>query len=332
MVTWGTPVRPMLARTANEAFDSPQWTFEVKWDGTRTICFHGDRTWFQNRRSKDITYRYPEVQVRVDHQAILDGEIVVLRDGLPNFRALQEREHVSDPRTIKDFSVAMPATYVVFDLLYLDGTDLTRTPLERRRELLDEVLSGTNVERCDHIRGRGRDFFDAVRSRGLEGIIAKRLSSLYYEGKRSRDWLKIKATRTIDALVCGLTQGTGSRRETFGALVLGVHGDVGLVYIGRVGTGFDEDVLKQMTEMAGELEGPCPFPTVPAAEPGGVRWLRPLLVCEVRYLEFTAEGALRAPSFIRLRPDKPPEECRLPSDAPDPIPDRRLPHRWGRRT
>ncbi len=328
MVAWDALVRPMLAQSAEEPFDSPDWIFEVKWDGTRVICFHGDRVRFQNRRFKDIRYRYPEIQV-TGPRAIYDGEIVVLRGGLPNFIALQEREHLADPRAIAQASIEKPASYVVFDVLRLEDEDLTRLPLQRRKEILAENLGGANVVGCDYIRGRGRDLFHVARDRGLEGIIAKRLSSRYLEGKRSKDWLKIKATKTIDAVVCGLTRGVGSRATTFGALILGAYRDGQLFYIGRVGTGFDEALLSQILDLTRGLEGPCPFP-VPPPEPEVLVWLRPALVSEVCYLEFTPDGALRAPSFMRLRDDKPPGECLLPPGAPVRAPGARGSVHWRR--
>ncbi len=322
-------MRPMLAQSAEEPFDSEEWLFEVKWDGTRSICFHGDRTWFQNRRFRDITHRYPEVTVRGERQAIFDGEIVVLHDGFPSFRALQEREHISDHRTIRTRSEEMPATYVVFDLLYLDGRDLTRLPLSQRKALLRENIGGTNVEFCDYVEAKGRALFQAARDRGLEGIIAKRLSSRYQEGVRSRHWLKVKATKTIDAVVCGLTQGMGHREGSFGALLLGLHHGDGLVYVGKVGTGFDGPTTRQILEATRDLDGQCPFPTVPS-DPRQVRWLRPVLVCEVKYLEFTWDSALRAPSFLRLRNDKSPQECLLPPGVSPTPPEHRPSLRWRR--
>ncbi len=332
MVTWGAMVRPMLCQPADEPFDSPDWIFEVKWDGTRIICFHGDRTWFQNRRFKDITERYPEIRVGGGHRAIYDGEIVIVRDGLPSFRALQEREHIADPRTIQSRSVEMPATYVVFDILYLDGEDLTPLPLKRRKEILKENLQGTNVEFLDFVEGQGRGLFEAVRSKGLEGIIAKRISSPYKEGTRSKHWLKIKATKTIDAVVCGLTEGTGTREGAFGALLLGLYSDDGrLVYVGKVGTGFDAAILREIVDATRGIEGPCPFTPLPP-DPRPVRWLLPRLVCEVRYLEFTWDSALRAPSFVRLRSDKPPGDCLVPPGVSSTPPERRPSLHWGRKT
>lgn len=331
MVEWERMVRPMLAQPADAPFDDKEWIFEVKWDGTRTICFHdAGRNRFQNRRFKEIAHRYPEIVVEGSKRAIYDGELVILRDGVPSFRGLQEREHISDPRLIEQRSIEMPGTYVVFDILYLEGRDLTPLPLAERKEILREELSGKNVEFCDYIVERGGGLFDAAKARGLEGIIAKRLSSRYQEGVRSKNWLKIKTIKTIDAVLCGLTAGEGNRKDSFGALVLGLYSDEdALVYIGKVGTGFDGSTIRMILSATEGLEGPCPFPAVPG-DPRPIRWLKPTLVCEVKYLEFTWDSALRAPSFVRMRSDKPAVDCRLPPGVSPTPPDRRPSLRWGR--
>jgi len=248
-------IKPMLAESLREPFDSPDHVFEVKWDGTRAIAFvRGGAHRFQNRRFNDITSRYPELRVRTRKDAILDGEVVILADGIPSFERLQAREHTGDRIRIEYLAKRMPATYVAFDVLYVEKEDVTGLPLERRKELLQDLLvQEGNVAISEMIDARGVDFFRAVVDRGLEGIIAKRKGSRYHMGKRTRDWIKIKKSIHLDCIVCGITQGSGERASTFGALVLGVYRGGELSYVGRVGTGFDEAtrlVLQQVGEFA----------------------------------------------------------------------------------
>jgi DNA ligase D-like protein (predicted ligase) len=305
-------IKPMLAESLREPFDSPDHVFEVKWDGTRAIAFvRGGAHRFQNRRFNDITSRYPELRVRTRKDAILDGEVVILADGIPSFERLQEREHTGDRIRIDYLAKRMPATYVAFDVLYVEKEDVTGLPLERRKELLQDLLvQEGNVAISEMIDARGVDFFRAVVDRGLEGIIAKRKGSRYHMGKRTRDWIKIKKSIHLDCIVCGITQGSGERASTFGALVLGVYRGGEVSYVGRVGTGFDEatrrEILERLRPFAADS---CPFREVPEMEDPVGFWARPGLVCEVRFLEWSKEGHMRAPAFGRVRADKDPREC-----------------------
>jgi bifunctional non-homologous end joining protein LigD len=305
-------IKPMLAEALREPFDSPDHVFEVKWDGTRAIAFlRGGSQRFQNRRFNDITSRYPELRVRTRKDAILDGEVVVLANGIPSFERLQEREHTGDRIRIEYLAKRSPATYVVFDVLYVEKEDVTALPLERRKELLRElVVEEGNVAISETIDARGIDFFRAAVDRGLEGIIAKRKGSRYHMGRRSRDWIKIKKSISLDCVVCGVTRGAGERAATFGALVLGVYRGGTLSYVGRVGTGFDEgtrqEILARLRPFAADA---CPFPEVPETEDPIDFWARPGLVVEARFLEWSKDGHLRAPTFGRIRPDKDPREC-----------------------
>lgn len=305
----------MLATPRSEPFDSEEYIFEVKWDGTRTIAFCGDDLRLQNRRLMDITYRYPEIRPRLRRAAVLDGELVVMHAGRPDFQRLQQRERVRDDFQASILADELPATYVVFDILHLEDRSLMGLPLEERLRLLDEVIvPGGNVSLSEPIRHEGVAFFEAAKKRGLEGIMAKRLDSPYLPGRRVEFWLKIKTYRSLDCVICGLTVGRGARSPLFGALILGAYRGGELVFIGKVGTGFHEAIMAEIEELSRTLVDDCPLSVEPAVEPGVKVWLRPSLVCEVKYLEFTKDGKLRSPVFVRLRRDLEPEECALPED------------------
>ncbi len=307
----------MLAVPRTDPFDSDDCVYEVKWDGTRVIAFLDKGRKFQNRRLRDIAYRYPEIQPRVRGRVVLDGEIVVLRQGKPDFSLLQQREHAGDELKAALLAKEWPATFVVFDILHWEDQSLLRMPLQERRRFLEEVLEpGGNVYLSEEIRGQGVAFFQAAKEKGLEGIMAKRLDSPYEPGKRVPYWMKIKTYNALDCVVCGLTEGMGWRSDLFGALVLGAYSDGKLHFLGKVGTGFDERMMREIADLSRPLVGRCPFAEKPKVEPAVRAWLKPRLVCEVKYLEFTQEGRLRAPVFLRLRPGVEPEDCVLPSSYP----------------
>ena len=314
---WNLKIHPMLAVLSEEPFDSDDHVFELKWDGTRALCFcDGDSRRFQNRRLYDTTGRYPELVVHTRGRAILDGEIALMRDGRPSFIALQEREHLTKPLDIRLLSMQSPATYVVFDILYLDGRDLTHLPLMERRAILADTLdrSGT-VSLSEPIEREGRAFYRSVLDRGLEGIIAKRKASRYQIGKRSRDWLKIKKRQTFPCIVAGLTQGEGNRADTFGSLILGMYHEGALRYVGRVGTGFNDATRRDILARCKALEGPRPFAEEPDMVEPVAFWMRPGLVADVHFLEMTRDGMMRAPSFGRLRLDLRPGDSVFPPPA-----------------
>lgn len=315
-------IRPMLATLQLTPFDSEDHIFELKWDGTRALAFvspdGGVR--LQNRRLYDITGRYPDVRPDVGgRKAILDGEIVVMVGGKPSFPALQDREHAATDFNVRLRAKEFPATYVVFDVLYVDGKDLTALPLmERKAVLRDLVRPAANVTLSDYIEREGRAYYGAILDRGLEGVIAKRKGSRYAIGRRTRDWLKIKKRVTIDVVVCGLTKGEGVRADTFGSLILGLYDGPALRYIGRAGTGFGDEQRREILRACEAVRGERPFAREPDMTEPVAFWTRPALVAEVRYLELTQDGMLRAPSFGRMRDDKRPTECTFP--RPDAAP------------
>ncbi|MHB8718019.1 MAG: DNA ligase D [Candidatus Dormibacteria bacterium] len=320
---------PMLAMTAEGPFDRPGWFYEVKWDGVRIVAgVDLQHARLEGRRGhRDETARYPEVCAALvralpGHSAVVDGEVVVLdADGRPSFERLQSRMNVSRQSDVQRAAQAQPATYVVFDLLELDGRDLTETPLRIRKKTLREALrDGPGVLFADHVEGEGLAFFDAVAAGGLEGMMAKRADSPYQPGRRSPDWQKVKAWMTQDCVIAGFTAGRGRRAHEIGALVLGVHGPDGLVHAGQVGTGLNAATLRRLREeLAGRALPSSPLVTVPrTAEP--VTWVRPELVCRVRHAGWTARGVLRHPAFVGLRDDVDAASVRREGEAASPPP------------
>ena len=312
---YGHVIKPMLAESRETPFDSPDHIFELKWDGTRAIAFvRNGRRRFQNRRLSFIEDRYPDLAPRTRRDAILDGEIVVMDGALPSFEKLQERERASGKVRVDYLAKTLPATYVVFDVLYIEGREVMNLPQMERKALLgDLVVEDERVVLSDYIEARGVEYYRAVVGRGLEGVIAKRRDARYHVGKRSKDWIKIKKKASQDCVVAGLTIGEGERRDTFGSIVLGAYHEGQLVHVGRVGTGFSESLRRSLTARLKLLrQEACPFPEIPELEVPIAFWTRPALVAEVHFLEWSKDRHMRAPSFSRLREDKQPGECLLP--------------------
>ena len=307
-----SPPKPMLA-VSGQPFDSPDWIFEPKIDGTRSIALiSSGRARLYNRRSLDITYRYPELEHALAGSSsgcILDGEIAVFADGKPSFHSLAERDHQSQPMRIEYLSRALPASYVVFDILYAGGRSLLDLPLsERKRILQEELEESEEVSRIDSFSARGRDYFSAALKMGIEGVMAKRLASPYQPGRRSQDWIKIKKSLKLDLVVGGCIPGKGERSTYFGGLLLGAYDRDGLRYVGRVGSGFTE---AELAEISGSLVRRETSPFVNPPDRPDIRWTEPLMVVQVSALEITPDGHLRAPVFLRRREDKEPEECEM---------------------
>ncbi|MGH2829687.1 MAG: non-homologous end-joining DNA ligase [Actinomycetota bacterium] len=312
-------LQPMLAEAGGDAFDDPAWRFEPKMDGIRTIAtIATDATRLHSRTGRDHTALYPELANLAQYvnalHAVLDGEIVAAdAAGRPSFERLQQRMNLQAPREIDRARKQIPVTLFVFDALWLDGADLTREPLQMRREILERIVTPSDaLQPTIFVDGAGTALFASAKKLGFEGVVAKRLGSTYQPGRRSRDWRKIKATNRIDCVILGWTPGEGSRAHGFGSLLLGAYRGDEPVWIGQVGTGFTEAAIdKHMTTLK-ELEVPeSAFPDPKLKAIKGARFVRPELVCEVEYLQITADSKLRAPSFKGLRPDKAPEDCRL---------------------
>ena len=317
-----TVIHPMLATPTAKAFDDPDWLFEIKWDGYRAVAFIADsRVRLVSRNQNDLTAQFPELgslpQFVKAQRAILDGEIVALDDeGRSSFSLMQQRTGFQPGKRRLQRRESVSVIYYAFDLLYLDGLDLRRVPLEQRKQLLQERIKvGEVIQFSDHYAEKGLALFEAAKQRGLEGIVAKKRSSAYEE-RRSRDWLKIKITQRQECVIAGYTDPERSR-EYFGALVLGLYDEQGrLIHVGQAGTGFDQKTLKEIFTCLQPLKTrQNPF----HGEIGGLRkvhFVRPELVAEIKFAEWTHESAeggmkLRAPVFMGLRPDKSAEDCRL---------------------
>ena len=298
------------------------WGYEFKWDGVRALArVEGGRIRLHARKGTDITARYPELRALGEElgstEVWLDGEIVALHDGRPSFAALQQRMHMEGERLVRRLAAEVPVTYLVFDVLHLDGRSCLELPYSRRRELLEGLgLTGPYWHTSPSYTGDGAAVVDAAKEQRLEGVIAKRLASRYLAGRRSSDWVKITESRPMEVVVGGWRPGEGRRVDTLGSLMIGVPASDGLRYVGQVGTGFTDEVLHMLITKLRALEQPnSPFANeVPRERAKGAHWVRPELVGEVVFLEWTPDGRLRAPSWRGLRPDKDPGDL-------EPLPD-----------
>jgi bifunctional non-homologous end joining protein LigD len=308
---------PMMARLDTLPRDDERWAFEIKWDGVRAIC-HSEpgRLRLHSRNLLDITPRYPELgrlnRALSHHRAILDGEVVALdAEGRPSFGALQRRMHVTSDAAVRRLAKETPVTYVIFDLLWLDGHSLMELPYTDRRELLTDLRLGDG-ERWrvpDYVAGHGARLLEATAQQGLEGVIAKRLDSPYEPGRRSPCWLKVKNVARQEVVIGGWVPGDGKRRDRIGALLVGVREDDGtLRHVGRVGTGFTESELDRLADLLRPLERKdSPFAPGGPKIPRTAAFAEPSLVADVEFREWTEGGQLRAPSYKGLRDDKPAE-------------------------
>jgi bifunctional non-homologous end joining protein LigD len=297
-------IKPMLALLHEEPFDSEDWIFEIKWDGYRAIAeIHNKECRLYSRNGLSFSKLYPKVfdeLKKIKDDAILDGEIVVINENnKPDFQKLQQY----------DANRHLPILYYVFDCLQYKGKEITHLPLIERKKIAEKVIPKNSIIKyAEHIERSGIDFFTRTVEMDLEGMIAKRAESIYQKGRRSSDWLKIKNHNTQEAVIAGYTEPRGSRKY-FGALILGIYVDGKLKYIGHTGTGFTETLLK---EMYGRLQ-----PLVSSVSPfdkkivvnSPVTWVKPELVCAIKFTEVTEEGILRHPVFVGLRIDKSAKEA-----------------------
>lgn len=314
---WPPLIKPMLAHTGClDDLKKKDFIWEPKLDGTRALVYkRGKKIRFLNRRQKWTEYRYPELAylARNIHPdpCVLDSELVIFdKSGKVDFRLLQEREHQQDPLKIELLSKMQPSSLVVFDILMAGEKEFFEVPLNERKHTLSESVEEDERLKLCYFTDEGKRLWEATQEMKLEGIMGKRKRSTYQIGKRSRDWLKIKAMKTLDCVIVGYTPGEGWRRDYFGALAIGAYRERKLEFLGKVGTGFDEGLLKSLTPALRARE--TPTKPVDAEPPYEVRWVKPELVCKVSYLELSPELRLRAPSFKGLRFDKPPKECEVP--------------------
>ena len=308
-------IAPMMAVPFDEAFDDPAWGFEPKWDGVRAIAEvagGGVRMW--SRNGNEISIAYPEIEEltrTLPDGTIVDGEIVAFQDGRPSFERLQHRMHVRDQRRIAKLAVENPVVYMVFDLLSDAGEDLTGLPLIERRARLEALITpGERVQVSPMTVGAGEALFAAAREQHLEGIVAKRLDSVYVPGRRHPNWRKMKVVHEVDAVIVGWRPGSGGRANGLGSLVIALYDDDELRSIGSVGSGFDSRSLQAMEELVEmvAIDEP-PMRTDDIQDSGAVHWVRPDLVAVVEYREVTTGGHLRAPVFKGMRTDKAPSDC-----------------------
>jgi DNA ligase D-like protein (predicted ligase) len=306
----------MLAQSAKAPFTSKNWIFEIKWDGFRAISYtSGGEIEIRSRNDKELRYTFPELEElgSLTGNTVLDGEIVVMQHGKPDFQALLERNRANSTRDIRYETAELPAIYVVFDMLEKDGKPLVHFPLfERKRILKESVREGKNVIVSEFVETEGESYFQAALQKGLEGIMAKKIVSPYESGMRSSNWLKIKETSTCDCVIFGYTKGEGDREKTFGALILGLYDPSKrlYVYVGKVGTGFSRNVIELLLKTFSGLRiEEKTLQDVDVAEE--VTWLKPELVGEIVYQSVTKDERLRMPRFRGLRVDKPSMDCTL---------------------
>ena len=294
-------LRPMLAKSANAAFNDPEWIFEIKLDGYRALALVDQvSARLISRAGNELSSAYPAIisdLVTTKLAAVFDGEIVVLDEsGVPRFELLQSY------RTARQGYLV----YYVFDLLFLNGRDLRNQPLVQRKETLRQVLNGSEIVRyVEHVDGSGKEFFELARERGLEGIVAKKKSAAYLEGKRVDHWLKIKCRRVEEVIICGFTE-SRVNLNMLGALLVAVREGAKLKYAGLVGTGLNR-APGLISRLRNLVTRERPFKTVPKTDMP-IRWVEPGLVCSIEFQEWTNDALLRGASFLSLRTDKPASE------------------------
>ena len=319
---------PMLASADRSPFSNPDWLFEPKLDGLRAVAHvvNGEVD-LRSRRRNAIAEKYPGVTAALAAQpvsaAVFDGEVVAFDErGVPSFELLQQRMNLGGAIDIAAAEGRVPVMFMAFDLLHLDGYDLTAVALEERKEALARVLlPGGPVALVEHFDATGEEAYAAALALGLEGLVAKRRASHYLPGKRSDNWIKLKARLTDEFVVAGFTRGEGARESTFGSLLLGSsEPDSGLSYRGRAGSGFSDALLVELyAQLAPLVVEASPF-AEPIPEVEIATFVRPHFVAEIEYAEVTSGGVLRAPVFKRLRPDKAPEGVTFPARPADAAP------------
>lgn len=305
-------VRPMLA-TAGTLPTGPGWAYEFKWDGVRTLVdSRAAGLTLTSRLGNEVTLAYPELAglAGVAEDVLLDGEVVSLVDGRPSFSALQNRMHVRKSLEARRLAAAAPVTYLAFDILRLYGVDLTGRPFAERRATLERLAVAGPHWTVSPVFDDGPATLQAATENGLEGVVAKRLASVYRAGARTTDWIKVRFSHRQEFVVGGWEHGEGVRSGGIGSLLLGVYDGDRLVYAGQVGTGFTAAALRTVERRLRPTVVPAsPFAAMPPDVRGRpITWVRPELVVEVEFAEWTVEGRLRFASFQGIRTDKRPRE------------------------
>jgi len=307
------PIVPMRALSGELPTDEQNWAYEIKWDGMRIVAFAGpDGVRLQSSNGRDVTSSFPDLAglpaALGGRTAVLDGELIAAdADGVPSFSRLQTRMHLVSPLDVAHRAALQPVSYQIFDLLALDSVDATGLPYVERRRLLSELIEpGPRWLVPAHRVGDGAALLDVVRARGMEGIMAKRLDSSYRPGRRSGAWIKIKIRTEQEFVVGGWLPGEGRRQGTLGSLLVGAHdGEGRLTYAGRVGSGFSEAELTRLgARLADLVSDTCPFAEPPPANQArDAHWVRPEMVVQVAFGEWTDDGRLRHPSYLGERSD-----------------------------
>ncbi|MGB7103337.1 MAG: non-homologous end-joining DNA ligase [Acidimicrobiales bacterium] len=307
-------IKPMLAMAGELPKSDTGWAYEFKWDGVRAMVYvDGGRVRALTRNNLSLNSTFPELRDIGLHlgsrRAILDGEIVALdKNNRPSFQTLSKRLHVTSKTAIEKLTHSIPASFFAFDLLYLEGRNLVDLPYDERRRLLESLkLNGETFATPPSITDtRGSKVLRIAEERGLEGVVIKRRSAPYSPGLRNGDWIKVKNFHTQEVVIGGWTKGQGEREGSLGALLLGVHTNDGLAYVGKVGTGFSAATRKELLNLLAPLaRKTTPFSTpLSHAETILAHFVRPELVGEVRFAEWTKDGILRQPSWRGLRTDK----------------------------
>jgi bifunctional non-homologous end joining protein LigD len=311
-------VHPMLATSVEKPFDDAEWLFEIKWDGYRAVSFLQDgKVRLVSRNQNELTGEFPELRelskLIKAKSAVLDGEVVALDEqGRASFSLMQQRTGIRKGGRRVGARRELQIVYYLFDLLYVDGYDLRQVALEQRKQALAQIVAPSDLVRYSDHFPQGLALFEVAKQKGLEGILAKKRLS-HYEERRSREWLKIKVTQTVDCVVGGYTDPEGSR-QYFGSIVLGLYDKKGrLIHVGQAGTGFNQAMLKEIWQVLKELET-SRNPFYGDVDAAHVHWAKPECVAEIKFTEWTHETVeggmkLRAPVFLGLREDKDPKEC-----------------------
>ncbi len=306
-------LRPMLASAGALPPDDPAWAYEVKWDGVRVLAaLEGGRTTLMSRAGNDVTGGYPELAplaAVLGRPVLLDGEVVAMGEqGRPDFGRLQARMHVRAPSPA--LRASTPVTFVVFDVLHDDGTDLLRQPYDARRARLDDLdLAGPHWQVPPAFVGEGAAISEATRAQGMEGVVAKRRDSAYVPGRRTDDWVKVKHVLRASAVVVGWKPGERGREGQLGSMLLAVVEAGRLVFAGHVGSGFSAATLRMLGDRLAPLRrDTAPLDDVPREHARHAVWVEPVLVCDVEHAGWTRDGRLRHPAYKGLRDDLDPRE------------------------
>lgn len=302
---YSNEISPMLLSELKDPFNSIDWIYELKLDGIRTLAYLSDKTQIINKRKKNLTELVPElskIHGQVKNKCILDGELIILKDGVPSFADIQKRALTTNPFKIELSSKKLPATFVAYDILYYDNHLTKDLPLEKRKDLLQSVIKENDrISISRFIRDNGIELFEIAKQQNLEGVVAKRLGSLYYFGKRTKDWIKFKFLQDEDFAICGYIL----KENNMTSFVLGQYnGDI-LIYKGHITLGAS---LTNLLNYNIEIIEYSPFSKYPVGNEEAV-WLKPTLVCTVEYMHKTEKGGMRQPVMKGIRNDKKPWEC-----------------------